>query len=368
MKICLSLRDPAPQNLRSGNFRSEPRWERQVLEALMSNPLVSAVYTIGCACTYSHPKYKGAMTVKDSSSTLLLLQDWNYSALQSFPWRAAIINIFAGPWESQRSEVATMLQKLDGRLYLTLGFPIMYRAEVDASLVRPERGAIPRLGEYVPMDNVILLPNPGAPSIIEGSSFDKTRLLWARRCIYISELINSPHLLWSLQQLEKDTNLHLDILTGWAPGEAKDYVDTAVLMLPDMPNYFWAHEKLKPFLHVRDRVIIHAQRGWDEVLALYSQAKLLTAVARGFGGPPIEAAMHGIPFVAIGDTGALLDCPEYLLVGTEEAALPILDRLISDRGYYDKVGNSYREYVRETYTYQAFNENINNIITSRGIF
>ena len=37
-KICIPMRDSPPANLRMSNLRSEGRWERQTLEAVLRNP------------------------------------------------------------------------------------------------------------------------------------------------------------------------------------------------------------------------------------------------------------------------------------------------------------------------------------------
>lgn len=368
MKICVSLRDPAPANLRSGNLRSEPRWERQALEASLENPQVTDVYTTGRKWSGSHPKYRGQMQANAAPATVLLLQDWNVSTVKAFNYRAAIVNVFSGPWDHQRAEVKDAHTRLGGRLIFTMGFPIMHRNEL-GSRDTGVRKVESHLEKFLPRENILCLPVPGTPGVVEGSNFDKPRLLWAQRCIFMSQMGDSETLLWSLQKLDEDSALTLDVLSGWRAEEVKDYVDGVVVKCPQIVTSFWQLEKFAPFTHLQNRVNIHLQMDWENVLSLYGSSKLLVTYGRAFGGPPIEAGTYGVPFIASGPaTGALVDCDEYLFEHTEQAATHILQRLLTDRAYYDQVGNSYRNYVRDNYTYKAFNNNLNKIISDKGVF
>lgn len=382
MKLCVSLRDPAPKDLRSGNLRSEARWERQALEAALENPHASEVYTVGCKWAGSHPKYRGKMKANAAPETVLLMQDWNGKSATAFKFKAVFTNIFAGPWDNQMSEIKDVHRRLGGHLYLTMGFPIMYRNELGLEDLTalpsgphgPPRSKESRLEQFVPRENVLLLPVPGSPGVVGGSNFDKTNILWAQRCIFMSQMQDSATLLWSLKLLEKDPSLTLDVLTGWRAAEVKDYVNGAVVKRPNIVDAFWALDAFAPLASVRDRVRIHLEMGWKQVLGLYAGAKLYTTYGRAFGGPPIEAGMHGLPFIACGETGALCDCPGYLHVPSEgytttgeESACSILDRLYADRDFYNETGDAYRQYVKENYTYEAFNNNLNRFLSDRGL-
>jgi glycosyltransferase involved in cell wall biosynthesis len=190
----------------------------------------------------------------------------------------------------------------------------------------------------------------------------------------MSQMGDSASLLWSLKMLEKNEELSLDILTGWQPNEVKDWVNERPVYMPDITKAFWKLSNFSSLSSVKDRVRIHLQLSWEEVLSKFSQAKLFTTYGRLFGGPPIEAAMHGIPFVGSGKTGALCDCAEYLHVNSETyttsgepGACTVLEKLYSDRDFYTKVGNAYREYVKEHYTYDSFNRNLNSILKNKNL-
>lgn len=373
MKICVALRGNSPANLKEGNLRSEARWERQALEACLQNPQVSDVYTIGSHWQGSHPKYRGGINGNKSSSTILLVQDWNNSIINSHRFKAALVNIFSGPWVEQINEVKSSYNKINKNLFFTMGFPIMYRNEFAASSRwgsdQGNAESASHLLKFLPYENILLLPVPAAPYIIEGvSSFDKTNLLWASRLIFMSQMGESKSLLWSLQKLKQCPELTLDILTGWYKSEVKDYINEQVIYRPDIVTAFWELPAFSSLVEVRNRVNIHLDLNWDDVLRKYSNSKLLTTYGRLFGGPPVEAGMHGVPFIGSSKTtGALGDCSEYLHSNNEEEACIILEKLFYDQDYYIMVGNSYRNYVRDNYTYEAFNRNLNNILAAKGL-
>jgi hypothetical protein len=307
------------------------------------------------------------MRVGVAKDTVLLMQDWNASAVKQFNYRAAFVNVFSGPWDHQVAEVKAAHNRLGGRLFFTMGFPVMYRNEFGSGEVAV-RKVESHLGKFLPRENILCLPVPGSPGVVEGSNFDKTQLLWAQRCIFMQQMGESVSLLWALQKLTEDPSLTLDVLSGWRAEEVKDYVDGQVVKRPNIVSAFWQLEKFVPFAHLQGRVRIHLQMDWENVLNLYGSSKLLVTYGRAFGGPPIEAGMHGVPFLASGPTGALVDCSEYLHAPSELDALPIFERLLTDRDYYNHIGGSYRNYVRDNYTYEAFNRNLNKIISDKGVF
>jgi len=358
ISVCVFIRNPAPGNLRSGNLRGEPRWERQALEACLNNPQVGSVYTSGHVWGGSHPKYKGKMRPNVAAETVLLTHDWHRGQIQGYNYKAVFANIFSSPAPTQVSQVKDTNKQLNGKLFFTLGYPHLYN----------EVAKIEQLENFLPRDNIVLLPVPGSPGVVHDSNFDKTKLLWAQRCAHMLRMENSLPLLWSLQQLDKNKDLTLEVLSGWSPREAKNYVDGRVISLPDVTKAWWELEKFAPYIHLKDRVTLHPQLGWDEVLTLYGQSKLLLTYGLSFGGPPVEAGMYGIPIVTNGISGAMVDCEEYLHTATEADALLIYERLLNDREFYDRVGSSYRDYVDKTYTYAAFNANFNRLLVDKSIF
>lgn len=376
MKVCVHVRDPAPVNLKLDNLRSEGRWERQAFEACMENPEITDLYTSGYVWPGTHPKYRGLIDNNTSNGTILLMQDWNKSVFENRNYKAAFINVFAGPWLEQIPEIKAMLSALNNNLFFTMGFPLIYRDEfVDASRlyhgmkIEPCPETISHTEKFLPRKNVLLLPVPAAPYTTEGNNFDKNNLLWVSRLVFVSQMGQSIPLLWSLKKLQENSDLHLDVLTGWFANEVKEHIGNGeVEYLPDITKAFWELDAFKPFADIKDRVTIHLNLNWEEVLQKYNNAKLLTMHGRLFGGPPIEAGMHGVPFVGYAKTtGALADSPDYLYTTSDEEVCIILNKLFTDKDFYIKTGNAYRDYVKEHYTYTAFNRNLNKILKDRDL-
>lgn len=372
MKVCISLRDHSTQDPRQGNLRSEARWERQALEACMSNPAITEIYTAGCRWHDGHKmtaKYKGMAYARNVSDMILLMQDWNTEII-NYGFKAAVINIFSGPWLEQQDAVKEAFAKYNGNIWFTIGFPVMLRNELGIDKAdRSAEGGLnhtSHLEKFLPRDHILCLPVPAAPYTTNTNNFDKKKLLWVSRLIFITQMADSLTLEWSLQKLVEDPTLHLEVLTGWLPSEVKTYINEQVVYVDDIAKGFWELEKFQKYAVVQDRVSFPLNLHWSDILAKYREAKLLTTHGKMFGGPPIEAGMHAVPFVGGLPTGALLDCPDYLYAPEPEACR-LLDKLLTDQAYYEHIGNSYRVYVSDNYTYAAFNRNLNKLLADQGL-
>ena len=368
MKVCVSLRDPADTDLRKGNFRTEPRWERLALEACVSNPEITEIYTLGydwrggCSVT---SKYKGVLR-SSPTDCVLLMQDWNHSTINSHRFKAAVVNIFHGPWIEQKAEIDNVRAKLNNNVFFVLGHPTLYE---DIALKRTGS----KMSELVSIERILSLPVPWVPESRYQDRFEIKNLLFAARLITVSQMGTFSQLLWALESLLADTSLHLTILNGWKPGEAKDLV--AGKMVPvadDITNHFWQLEKFKPYQSVRDRVKIRSGLDWSEVLEENAKAKLLLT-SSNYGGSPMEAAMHGLPFVGIPlphwtfRAGSMVSCPGFLWTESVEEMNATLSRLLTDRDFYTETALKYHDYAMETYSFDAFNNNLNQLLKSHGV-
>jgi len=125
------MRQDVSKNLREGNLRGEARWERQVLEALLSNPEVTEVYTSGAVWPIKrHPKYRGLMKSDHSKDTILFTHDWNLDVISKHKYKAILVNIFSGPWESQQEEIHNYVAKYQDNLLFTLSYEIQLTVTV----------------------------------------------------------------------------------------------------------------------------------------------------------------------------------------------------------------------------------------------
>lgn len=351
--ICVALRDPAPSNLRGNNLRSEGRWERQALEALSVNPEVSNLYTSGYEWSSGCGNYRGLISSATAGRCVLVTQDWNASVASQYNYKACMINIFSGLWPFQIDEFRQINRNIySDKIMFTLGFSVFYRSS----------DMINHMLKFIDStDNIHYLPVPGAPYISNEDHFNRDQILWAGRRIFFSELYDTEAIHWALGRLNKDEKLKLCILTGFFPNEIREYRNGIEYydVQEEINSLFWRQEPLQPYVHLRPRVEINYAVGWDTALAKYDASKLMAYYGKHFGGPPIEASMHGVPFVASHEgNGALADCPNYVTCHSEKEACTIFDRLMDDQDYYNKIANSYRKFTSETYTYDKFNENL----------
>lgn len=365
MKICVLLRDKATTNLRSGNLRSEPRWERQVLEACVESPLVEEVYTAewewegGQAVS---PKYKGLISGGSAADTILIMQDWHFGIAKRYKYKGIVVNIYAGPWEENRPEIASLVAEYGNRLVFTSGFPVVYRrcvSEGESDLRR-----------FVAGENVRLLPVPGIPVASYKNCFENKTILWSRRCPLFESAEKDPGLVWALEKLKENSDLDLHIIFGWRNKEEERDLDNGeVVCIPgDLSTYFWSKETFKSYIDLRPRVRIDRGLNWENVLEAYNQTKVLANHAEHYGGPPLEAAMYGVPFIGTCNTeGALADCPGYLYTVDVKEAYSLLDTLLVDEVFYRETALSYHNYAAERYTYEAFCLNLFNILKERNL-
>lgn len=367
MRVCVHLRDPAGVDLRGGNFRSEPRWERLALEACISNNMINELYTSGyewVGGSSVSEKYKGKIDSNSSKGAILIAQDWNRSTLDGMNYKAALLNIFLGPWDNQIEEITNIRNKLGGHLYFMVGHPSLYRGEMVDS-----KNTCSHLEKFVPVDNIIPIPLPWIPENCFGDRFLNKSLFWTSRIVFVQQMVESGTIMWALDKLCKDCSLNLRILVGWNPNEVKDLVNGNVVMISeDINDYVWKQQIFTKYKSVRNRVRVLYGMEWREILKENELAKLMITHARHYGGPPMEAAMYGVPFVGTTkDTGALVDCEDYLFTHSEEEACTILDRLMDDREFYGNIAKSYNNYAVSTYSFSNFNNNINKFLTSKGL-
>jgi len=380
MRVCISLRCSIGNNLWEDNLRSEPRWERLVLEACISNPEVTEIYTTG----YEWPngrlateKYRGLIKSFSPHDCILLIQDWNASIITSHPFRAVIVNIFHGPWMEQIEEVKQTTAKLGNNIFFVIGHSVLYSEEKNPTPPLPGEAFNMRgrgnpkhshLKNFTTMERLFYLPLPWIPqSYYEDRFFNKV-LLFSQRLIFVHQLTNSTIIKWAMNKMQKNPELKLKILTGWCPGEPKDHINNVTFFLKeDINDYFWKLDELQPYLNIKDRVKIHLGIDWSDILRICSISKLYITHEKHYGGPPMEAGMFGIPFIGTGSWGALADCPDYIYTPCDKEACTILDRLMTDHDYYNKIALSYNKYAVETYSFDTFNKNMNTILRSQGI-
>jgi hypothetical protein len=160
---------------------------------------------------------------------------------------------------------------------------------------------------------------------------------------------------WILSKLSHDNMLEFHIMfglsdfNGHSPEEA-----------------IWSIPSMSLLSRFRDRIKIHGELGWDEVLNLMSKTKLCIAFPLRYGGPPLEASMFGIPMIGQPDISPFIELPEYIGVNYDnDRFMTEIERLYSDHSYYRIKGDAYRNYSNNNYTYSAFLKNLNILTLER---
>ena len=362
MKVCVSLRNPAPKNLKEGNLRGEERWEFKVLEACVSSPLVEEIYTVGRGWAEGEKvtsKFKGHVNSNTAKDTILLIHDCNLNIITAHVYKAVVISVFSGPWLNEIDEVKKLFDFYGDNFIFTLGCKALF----------DNTSAKEHLLKFVPDDSIFLLPWPGVSRVDYEDRFKNKTIMWAWRVVFFDQLVSDAGLVWSLQKLKEDPSLNLCIITGWKEGEAKDLVNGEVIYIKeDINDYFWSKGSCKPYLDIRSRVTIKNDLSWDQILNMYTHAKLLPYYGKYLGGPGIEAAMCGVPFVGSSSIeGALVDCEDYLYSENADEAFKLMDRLLVDEEFYTKTSKAYSNFAIENYSYEVFCQNLQNILKGRGV-
>jgi len=357
MKVCIHMRQGISPDLEDGNLRGEARWERQVLAAMMENPEVTDVYTSGAVWPTGGPKYRGMVNQSSAPQCVLFLHDWRQSIIDQFHFKAVLVNIFSGPWKEQRSAIKKTAERYGDKLLFTLSYEVM-------EITHPDY-----LSSFIPRKNIQFISIPGASKVIEGSNFDKKTLLWPYRIIFMDQVYQTKAIIWALQKLMEDSSMKLKIATSWnTKSEPKDVSDGKAFNLPtDITTYFWNRPETQPYIAVKDQVKLFYSLTHKQILSLYAESKLVLPHYRYFGGPPIEAAMHGVPFVGNSANGAFSRYDKYVWTSDEDKHIEIMEKLYKDREYYDQTAENYKNYVKDNFTYAAFNRKVNSILKERGL-
>jgi len=363
VNICIPVRDPPKQDLQLGNLRSESRWERQAIEACIQNPEVKNIFTWGYEWQGGSnvtPKYGGKISRTNGEHCILLMQDWNTRIATSYPWKGIIANIFHGPWLEQIPEIKNLVSVYQNKLAFTVGYPSLFNNPL----------AREHLLKFLSSENIISLPVPGIPNNRFQSNFQNNTITWAWRIIAVNTLLKAPGIIWALNQLQQDASLNLFILTGWEKNEVKEVMDNGevIKINSDLSTYLWSQPEMQEFLDVRNRCIVEYALDWREVMNLYGRTKVLLNYSKQLGGPPLEAAMYGLPFVGTSyEEGVICQCPDYLVANNEQEYIQLLNQLLTDQDFYDTTAVSYNNFAVNMYSYESFNNNLNSILKERNL-
>lgn len=170
---------------------------------------------------------------------------------------------------------------------------------------------------------------------------------------------------WVALKLGEDPGLKFHMLT------AVEESSLLFLGYPPLAEFFWNHETTRKLSLYKSQVAIHLSLGWEAVLAMYAQAKLVISSQRGGSfraGSAQEAAMYGVPFVHTEEHISWKEAryPDVHAPWNSAEFFALMDRLLVDRDFYDRVSEAEKTYARR-FTYEAFTDNLIAALERRGL-
>jgi hypothetical protein len=359
MRFVVNLTSPnVTTSLKGGNFRGEPRWERQVTEALLEAG--HTVHTI-MSGAWSPLETKPSnliygITPELASQCVCLAHDFQPNSVPPI-FKASLFNMFSIHYFR---DIPEKVQEYKNKYGRNLIFTQGYLGSNN------ERDIIKAVGS----DHYEFLGVPGVPSVSMEDNFGKKKLLWISRGIHLHAFPEkeNPELIhfinWVKSRMAADPELEFYIVSGLSQRD----MDWQGWNCTVEERIFQSKiiQELNPY---RNRVKVPVNLDWNEILDLMKNVKLSVSIAPDrWGGPPCEAAAWGIPYLQP-DAPAMFEhmAGGYLHAGSIQDKLSMYTRLMDDHSFYREKGDQYRNFVNQHHTYTAFNKRLDEILKSRGI-
>lgn len=351
-------------SFKHGNWRGEPRWESNAVDALLDQG--RTVHSTTDIWLSPDPRPPNLYDLN---------MDWVEQSVQISYGVAS--EIYTGAYPAGLNPKYRLVQYYDGPTQETRDTFFKYAKNAPGSIVATTAFQAglqsSRLKQVLGAENVEWVAGPTVPCVHwDHCSFEQTGLLWAHRnFVGLAEhQTNEMKKLFSLvaSWLNTDPALEVVMLVTWPS------IEIGNRFKQDGLDYFFSFACTTPLTPFKDRVKVHTSKHWIEVLEIMSKTKLVISPAEQFGGPPFEAGSYGIPSILqrqvnpfVSENGQPL-FPEVLGVqqGASQEFLNTLERLHTDRDFYCKHGNGYRKYIDKYATYAAFVARLEEIATRRG--
>lgn len=319
----------ATGDFKSQNFRGEPRWERNVADALHTN---------GRLVGTTLPGWKGVAC--GGTADVSIAHGADSYAYFAENCRFFINHYYSPPHPKPQAHIREQMAQVGPeKVLLTSGFE-------SSGQYRQLRDLFPRNFAWLPVPAVVDVHR-------EHDGFDQKTLLWANRTfIEMTDCYQDAArrlFTWVAEKMKQDPSLLFEVLSGVPVEEGLE---------PKM----WSRDYFSGPMHdVRERVIVLPGMSWRDVGAVWARTKLCVHSPMMYGGPPFEAASWGIPTVGYPSTSPFHDeqerpkFPEYLGAELHDGAfLGHLERLFSDHAFYRMTGDAYREYTAKHNTFAGF--------------
>lgn len=357
MKFVVNLTSPNVTNsLKGGNFRGEPRWERQAVEALLEHGHTVNTIMSGAWTGTAKPGNLHYGLPSNPQDFIGMAHDFQPASVPPI-FKASIFNMFSIHYFRDIPEkVKEYKNKYGNNLIFTQGY---YKSANEKDIIKA-----------VGTSNYEYLGVPGIPKIYEGDNFNKKKILWISRGIHLHAFPGkeNPELVtfidWVISKLEKDPALEFIICSGLSQRD----MDWQKWNCTVEERIFQSSiiQKLQPY---RNRIQVPIDLDWNKILDLMEDVKLSVSIAPDrWGGPPVESAGYGIPYVHIAPPAMFEHMDGGCLASSDNIhRLKIYDKLMDNHSFYRSEGDKYREFTRKHHTYEAFNKRVLEILSSRGI-
>lgn len=288
MRYLVHVRDSnITKSLADDNLRGESRWERQAAEALVQAGHQVHSDTGGHWKNNKPDNFHFGIDAKYASETVAITHDFHNRFLNK-NYKACIFNIFSThQLRDNQSLIQKYINQYGNRFILTYGYYNSFSQIED-------------LLKYVDESAIEFLGAPSAPYVTEEDSFNCKNLIWISRGVHLHTFPGREnpslerYILWIKQKLDEDKEANFNIISGltqkdmdWQKWHCT--VEQRIFQSPIM-------QTLQPY---RDRIHVIVDAGWKDILELCKKTKLFVSLdLTRWGGPPIESAMFGIPYVS----------------------------------------------------------------------
>lgn len=359
MKYLHNVTAPVLTSINADGLRGEGRWERNAFEAfVLSGRQVHSTTEIWRADIEKPSNFHDGLNPDWQDDSILI----TYGVPQNIGITAKakyyMVQFLDDPFDYTVEKFNSYLREKPKSIVATCSF----KTWVYLSRIQKTLGT----------ENVEYLPRAAVPCVVGGAdNFDKPNLFWAYRNFW-EYAVNRPAELGRLLDkvidfFERDASLKLVLFP--APQDPVYIFDQ-----PLCRQWIFSQPFAQRLKKYEDRVEVVPWAHWHEMLAIFSQTRLVISPPLALGGTLCEAAMYGIPSMVRNDTSQFLNSdrspffPELLTVpeGVNDSFLGYLERLFSDRAFYRKHGDAYRNYVGANNTYEAYIRNLDVIVKNRG--
>lgn len=343
MEIAISLNAKIHSEIRLENHRSEWRWERCTLDALLEDDRVDKVYSLFPVWSSDQPKpdkFVDGLPLDQYRDTICIF----YDSPQNFKdrvFKGLIINTNGGLFgEPHLSMMRDQAKYIYGRKFVcTSGYFFDGRA-------RQYKEILGDMFEHLPL--------AGVPKTYDVNNFHKDVILWPwrgiRSCVHaLHPQWTSRFFQWVADKLDEDDMKEFHVVDDnpFSTDLATDFFLSSVTGC------------LSPY---KERVKFFYSPGWQDMLDLYSNCKIAIAPFTEFTRSQMEAGAYNVP--TISQKGMLF--PEHLsALWNSDEYFMLMDKIYYDEKFYIETGTAYRKFIDTHHTYKVFTDNLFKILEER---